>query len=304
MYDISTYDVAVIGAGPAGLTAAMYAGRYGLKTVLFESTPSQLAIVPYIENYPGFEGSGYELLEKMKEQALKFAEYKFETVEEISRDGDIFTIKTDTEEYKVKAVIVATGGKHRELGVPGEKELVGRGVSYCATCDGHFFKGKNVLVIGGGNTALTDAIYLKEIGCDVTLVHRRDELRADKALQDELFKRNIPVIWNSVVVRIEGKDKVERAILLDRVKNEEFTVETDGIFIAIGIQPQTELVANLGVEVDSKGYIKVDREQKTNVPGVFAAGDCCDNPLKQVVTACGDGAIAAHSAFKYITSKS
>ncbi|AEA47980.1 thioredoxin-disulfide reductase [Archaeoglobus veneficus] len=298
------YDVAIIGAGPAGLTAAIYAGRYGLRTVFFESMPSQLAVVPFIENYPGFEGSGYELLEKMKEQATKFAEHRFESVEELKKDGDIFVVKTDSGEYRVKAVIVATGGKHKELGVPGEKEFVGRGVSYCATCDGHFFRGKRVLVIGGGNTAVTDAVYLKEIGCDVTLVHRRDALRADRALQDELFKRNIPVIWNSVVERIEGSNRVERVVLLDRVKNEKFVVEADGVFIAVGIRPQTEIVVNLGVERDSKGYIKVDRRQATSVPGVFAAGDCCDNPLKQVVTACSDGAIAANSAFEYIMSKS
>ncbi len=294
------YDVAVIGCGPAGLTAAIYAGRYGLKVIVFEGMPSQLSTVPFIENYPGFEGSGYELLEKMKEQASKYSEHAFERVVDVGKDGDWFVVKTDSSEYKAKAIIFATGGTHRELGVPGEKEFLGRGVSYCATCDGHFFRGKKVLVIGGGNTAVTDAIYLKEIGCDVTLVHRRDELRADKALQEELFKRNIPVIWNSVVVRIEGTQKVERAVLHDKIKDEDFVVEVDGVFIAVGMRPQTELAAKLGVERDSRGYIKVDRRQRTNVPGVFAAGDCCDNPLKQVVTACGDGAVAANSAFEFL----
>ncbi len=294
------YDVAIIGCGPAGLTAAIYAGRYGLKTIVFEGMPSQLSTIPFIENYPGFEGSGYELLEKMKEQASKYSEHTFERVVDIKKDGDLFVLKTDSSEYSARAVIFATGGTHRELGVPGEKEFVGRGVSYCATCDGHFFRGKKVLVVGGGNTAVTDAIYLKEIGCDVTLVHRRDELRAEKALQEELFKRNIPVIWNSVVVRIEGKGRVERVVLHDKKKDEDFVVEVDGVFIAIGIRPQTELAGKIGVERDSRGYIKVDKKQRTNVPGVFAAGDCCDNPLKQVVTACGDGAIAANSAFEYL----
>ena len=297
------YDVAVIGCGPAGLTAAIYAGRYGLKVIVFEGMPSQLSTVPFIENYPGFEGSGYELLEKMKEQASKYSEHAFERVVDVGKDGDWFVVKTDSSEYKAKAIIFATGGTHRELGVPGEKEFLGRGVSYCATCDGHFFRGKKVLVIGGGNTAVTDAIYLKEIGCDVTLVHRRDELRADKALQEELFKRNIPVIWNSVVVRIEGTQKVERVVLHDKIKDEDFVVEADGVFIAVGMRPQTELAAKLGVERDSRGYIKVDRRQRTNVPGVFAAGDCCDNPLKQVVTACGDGAVAANSAFEFLKVK-
>ncbi len=293
------YDVAVIGCGPAGLTAALYAGRYGLKVIVFESLPSQLSTVPFIENYPGFEGSGYELLEKMKEQALKFAEHVFDSVLDVKKDGDVFLIKTNSGEYKAKTVIFATGGKHRELGVSGEKEFIGRGVSYCATCDGHFFRGKKVIVVGGGNTALTDAIYLKEIGCDVTVVHRRDKFRAEKALQEELFKRNIPVIWNSIVVRIEGKQKVER-VVLKRVDGDEFTLDVDGVFIAVGMRPQTDLAGKLGVERDHMGYIKVDKKQRTNVEGVFAAGDCCDNPLKQVVTACGDGAVAANSAFEYL----
>ena len=294
------YDVAVIGCGPAGLTAALYAGRYGMKTVIFESVPSQLSTVHFIENYPGFEGSGYELLEKMKEQALRYAEHVFESVVDVKKDGNVFVLKTDYSEYRAKSVIFATGGRHRELGVEGEKEFLGRGVSYCATCDGNFFRGKKVLVIGGGNTAVTDAIYLKEIGCDVTLVHRRDELRADKALQEELFRRKIPVIWNCTVVRIEGTNRVERVVLHDRVKDEDFVVEADGVFIAVGMRPQTELAAGLGVERDHMGYIKVDKKQRTNVPGVFAAGDCCDNPLKQVVTACGDGAVAANSAFEFV----
>ncbi|WP_290899607.1 thioredoxin-disulfide reductase [Ferroglobus sp.] len=296
------FDVAIIGAGPAGLTAAIYATRYGLKTVVFETVEaSQLSLAPKIENYPGFEGSGFELLERIKRQALKFgAVHKFEHVERLRKDGDFFIVKTDMAEYKAKALIIATGGKHRELGVPGEKEFVGRGVSYCATCDGNFFRGKKVAVVGGGNTAVTDAIYLHEIGCDVVLIHRRDELRAEKALQEELFKRNIPVIWDSIVLRIEGKERVERLILLNRKTNEESVLEVDGVFIAVGITPATDLVMDLGVERDVAGYIKVDKRQRTNVPGVFAAGDCCDNPLKQVVTACADGAIAANSAFEYI----
>ena len=297
------YDVIIIGAGPAGLTAAIYSARYGLSTAFFETVDpaSQLSLTPIIENFPGFEGSGFELLEKMKNQALKFgAEHKFENVEKLRRVNGKFEVVTESGEYYARALIIATGGKHRELGVPGEREFVGRGVSYCATCDGHFFRGKKVLVVGGGNTAVTDAIYLKEIGCDVTLIHRRDELRAEKALQEELFSRNIPVIWNSVVLRIEGEEKVERVVILNRMTNEESVLEVDGVFIAVGIRPATDMVMDLGVERDSAGYIKVDRKQRTNVEGVFAAGDCCDNPLKQVVTACGDGAVAANSAFEYV----
>lgn len=300
------FDVAIIGAGPAGLTAAIYSARYGLKTVVFEDPTrvSQLAIVPFIENYPGYEGTGFDLISKMKDQAIKFgAEHRLERVEDIRKDGELFIIKTDSGEYKAKAVIIATGGKHRELGIEGEKVFVGRGVSYCAVCDGFFFKGKKVAVIGGGNTALVDAIYLKDLGCDVIVVHRRNKFRADEALQKQFFDKNIPVIWNSVVEKIEGKSKVERVIIKDVKTGEVKSIDVDGVFIAIGIQPQTEITLKLGVELDTYGYIKVDKRQATNVEGVFAAGDCCDNPLKQVVTACGDGAVAAYSAYEFIANR-
>jgi len=298
------FDVAVIGAGPAGLTSAIYTTRYGLKTVVFEdpTNPSQLALAPKIENYPGFEGTGLELLTKMKEQAEKFgAEIRVERVVNIEK-AEGFIVKTDEGEYKAKAVILAMGGKHRKLGVVGEDEFLGRGVSYCAVCDGFFFKDKKVLVVGGGNTALSDAIYLHDLGCDVKIVHRRDEFRADKVLQDRVFERGIDVIWNSVVERIEGKDRVERVVLKDVKSGEKKVVETDGVFIAIGVEPNVELAVKLGVELEN-GYIKVDRLQRTNVEGVFACGDCCNNPLKQVITACGDGAIAGYSAYEYIKSK-
>lgn len=298
------YDVIVIGGGPAGLTAAMYSARYGLKTIFFETVDpvSQLSLAPKIENYPGFEGSGMELLNKMKEQAIKAgAESMFEKVNTIIKSNNGFVVKTESGEYETKAIIVATGGKHRELGVEGEKEFVGKGVSYCATCDGFFFKGKKVAVIGGGNAAVAEAIYLKDIGCNVFLIHRRDELRADKVMQDTLFSKKIPVIWNSVVKRIEGRNKVERIVVYNKVEDKEEIINVDAVFIAIGLQPITEIVKDLGVKRDSRGYIIVDREQKTNVDGIFAAGDCCDNPLNQVVTACGSGAVAARSAYKFVT---
>lgn len=298
------YDVIIIGGGPAGLTAAMYSARYGMKTLFFETIEpvSQLSLAPLIENYPGFEGSGVDLLSKMKEQAVKAgAEGVFEKVMTILKIDDKFFVKTESCEYTAKAVIIATGGKHRELGVEGEKEFVGKGVSYCATCDGFFFKGKKVAVIGGGNAAVAEAIYLKDIGCDVVVIHRRDELRADKVMQSSLFSRNIPVLWNSVVKRIEGRDKVERIVVYNKVEDKEETVEVDAVFVAIGLQPITDIVNDLGVERDSRGYIKVDRYQRTNVKGVFAAGDCCDNPLNQVVTACGSGAVAAKSAYTFVS---
>ena len=300
------FDVAIIGAGPAGLTAAIYSARYGLKTVVFEdpSVISQLAIAPFIENYPGFEGTGLDLITKMKDQALKFgAEHKLERVEDVRKEGDIFIVKTDGGEYKARAIIIATGGKHRELGVEGEKEFAGRGVSYCAVCDGFFFKGKRVIVVGGGNSALVDAMYLKDLGCDVTVVHRRDEFRADKAVQKRFFEKDIPVIWNSVVERIEGTSRVEKVVLKNVKTGEKMELEVEGVFIAIGVKPQTEIASKLGVELDQYGYIKVDKRQATNVEGVFAAGDCCDNPLKQVITACGDGAIAAHSVYEFLKGR-
>ncbi len=295
------YDVIIVGAGPAGLTAAMYCARYGLKTAFFESTiPSQLAVLPFIENYPGFIGKGSDLLKIMKEQAKKAgAEHIFKTVDKVKKINNMFEIYAENERYKARAVIIATGGTHKELGIPGEREFLGKGVSYCATCDGIFFKGKKVVVIGGGNSAATDAIYLHEIGCKVTIVHRRDELRAEKALQDEIFKRKIPILWNCLPVKIVGDKTVKKIILFNKKTNEEFEYETDGVFIAIGLRPRTEIVAGL-VELDSAGYIKVDRKQATSCKGIFAAGDCCSSPLKQVVTACGEGAIAANSAFEYI----
>lgn len=300
------YDVAIIGGGPAGLTAALYSARYGLKTVFFETVDpvSQLSLAAKIENYPGFEGSGMELLEKMKEQAIKAgAEWKMEKVEKIEKGKKIktFMIITESGEYEAKAVIVATGGKHREAGIEGESTFVGRGISYCATCDGNFFRGKRVIVYGSGKEALEDAIYLHEIGCKVTILSRTPSFRAEKVLIDEVRKRGIKVMTSTVLRKVVGGSKVEKVVFYNRENGEEGEIEIDGIFVAIGMRPATDVIAEMGVERDSMGYIKVDKDQRTNIEGVFAAGDCCDNPLKQVVTACGDGAVAAYSAYRYIT---
>ncbi|MET1124298.1 MAG: thioredoxin-disulfide reductase [Archaeoglobaceae archaeon] len=300
------YDVAIIGGGPAGLTAALYAARYGLKTVFFETLDpvSQLSMAAKIENYPGFEGSGMELLERMKEQALKAgAEWKLEKVEKVLKVGENFLLVTEGGEYEARTVIVATGGKHREAGIDGERTFVGRGVSYCATCDGNFFRGKNVVVYGSGKEAVEDAIYLHDIGCRVKIISRTPELRVEKALIEKLREREIEVVTKATIRRIVGSDKVEKVIVHLRDEGREVEIEADAVFIAIGMRPATDVVAELGVERDSMGYIKVDKEQRTNVPGVFAAGDCCDNPLKQVVTACGDGAVAAYSAYRYLTGQ-
>lgn len=300
------YDVAIIGGGPAGLTAALYSARYGLKTVFFETVDpvSQLSLAARIENYPGFEGGGIELLERMKEQTIKAgAEWKFEKVERVEKVGKTFLIVTESGEYQARALIIATGGKHREAGIEGERAFIGRGVSYCATCDGNFFRGKRVIIYGSGKEAVEDAIYLHDIGCNVTIISRTPELRVERALLEEIKKRGIEVYYSTTVRKIIGSAKVEKVVAFSRERGEEFELAVDGIFIAIGMRPATEIVAGLGVERDSMGYIKVDKEQKTSVEGVFAAGDCCDNPLKQVVTACGDGAVAAYSAYKYLTSR-
>jgi thioredoxin reductase (NADPH) len=298
------HDVAIVGGGPAGLTAALYCARYGLKTIFFETVDpvSQLSLAAKIENYPGFEGSGMELLEKMKEQVMKAgAEWRMEKVERIRKRGNDFVLISESQEYVAKAVIIATGGKHREAGIDGESVFVGKGVSYCATCDGNFFRGKKVIVYGSGKEAVKDAIYLHDIGCEVTIVSRTPALRVEKALIDELEKRGVRVIPSTNLRRIEGAGKVERVVVYSREKKRELEIEVDGVFIAIGMRPATDIVTELGVERDSMGYIKVDREQRTNVEGIFAAGDCCDNPLKQVVTACGDGAVAAYSVYRYLS---
>ncbi|WP_202318686.1 thioredoxin-disulfide reductase [Archaeoglobus neptunius] len=298
------YDVAIIGGGPAGLTAALYSARYGLKTVFFETVDpvSQLSLAAKIENYPGFEGNGMELLEKMKEQAVNAgAEWKMEKVEKVEKTGDTFTVITESGEYEARSIIVATGGKHREAGIEGENAFIGRGVSYCATCDGNFFRGKKVIVYGSGKEAIEDAIYLHDIGCEVVVISRTPSLRAEKALIDELEKRQIKVLTSTTIRKIIGPGKVEKVLVYSREEKEEYEIEADGLFIAIGMRPATDVVAELGVERDHMGYIRVDKEQRTNIKGVFAAGDCCDNPLKQVVTACGDGAVAASSAYRYLT---
>lgn len=302
MSDNGQYDVIVIGGGPGGATAAMNAARAGLKTVFFESISpaSSLSLAPYVENYPGVDGRGYELHDIMKRQATNSgAEHKLELVKEVKK-GEDFTVVTESGEYKARTIIVSAGGKHKEIGVPGEKEFVGKGVSYCAVCDGNFFRNRKVLMVGGGYGAMNEAIYLKDINCDVTLVTKREKPSSEKVLEERFEEKEIPYIGKSRVQSIEGSSKVERVVLQNIETKEEQTVETDAVFIAIGKKPQTDFLASIGVDMDSKGYVKVDKYQKTNVKGVYAAGDCCDNPLKQIVTACGDGAVAAHSAYRYI----
>ncbi|ANF22449.1 thioredoxin-disulfide reductase [Thermococcus piezophilus] len=305
-YEKKTWDVLIIGAGPAGFTAAIYAARFGLETLIIsKDLGGNMALTDLIENYSGFpEGiSGSELTNRMHEHVKKLGvEIIFDEVGRIDPtdcayyEGPCkFVVRTKNgKEYKGRTIIIAVGAAPRKLNVPGEAEFTGRGVSYCATCDGPLFKGKKIIVVGGGNTALQEALYLKSIGVDVTLVHRRDKFRADKILQDRFKESGIPTILNTVVTEIKGTNKVE-AVRLKNIKTDEETeMAVDGVFIFIGYEPKTDFVKHLGI-TDEYGYISVDMHMRTKVKGIFAAGDIT-NVFKQIAVAVGQGAIAANSA--------
>lgn len=302
------YDLVIIGGGPAGLTAGIYAGRQGMNAVILERMTGAGSgyMVPLMENYPGFEvTSGKELLEKMRKQVEKHIPVKnMEEVKEIRENspGDISLI-TSQGEYRAKSVIISTGSHHRRLNVPGEYEFLGRGVSYCATCDGPLFKEKSVVVVGGGNAAVQEAIYLNDLDCDVTIIHRRDELRAEKYLQNKLKEHEIPVIWDSVVEGINGEGVVNSISILNRKNQEKKDLPTDGVFIAVGEEPLNKVAQSAGVELDKEGYIVTDKHQRTNLPGIYAAGDITGG-IKQWVVACSEGAVAALIAFVEVMEES
>ncbi len=289
-------ELAIIGAGSAGYAAGIYAGRAGINAVIFDAgMGGGLATEsPEIENYPGFKKiNGIDLMEKMKDHAKEYAKFKFyEEVKEIKKEGDAFRIVTSKGEYEAGAVIICTGTTHKKLDAKGEKELAGRGVSYCATCDGFFFKDKDVVVIGGGNSAVIEAIYLKQVGCNVSIVHRRDRLRAEKSLEARAVGMGINIVWDSVVEEIVGKEKVEGVKLKNVKTGKTEIMKVDGVFISIGEVPQSEIAVNAGVETDEHGYIKTDEMQRTNVKGIYAAGDVTGG-VRQIVTACSEGAKAA-----------
>ena len=297
------YDIIIIGAGPGGLTAGIYAGRQGTRNLIIDR---DLAgglgrEVPEMENYPGFNNiSGLELIEKMKAQAIRNCDlHEMEEVTEIIKSDDDeyhFTVKTAKDEYKTKTVILATGSSHRHLNAKGEEEFKGKGVSYCATCDGFFFQGRDIVMVGGGNSALQEALYLNNLGANVTLIHRRDEFRAQKHLQDQIKEAGISTILNATVEEIKGEMLVESVVLKDTQTGELSEHPTSGVFISVGYIPHTELAKQLGVELDESGHIIIDTDQKTNVDYVYAIGDVCVG-LKQWVVACGEGAVAATSAY-------
>ena len=294
------FELAIIGGGAAGYTAGIYAVRSGIKTVVFEKGfGGGLANVsPKIENFPGFESiSGMDLMDKMKKHASNYTDIHFnEEVNKIEKLKDKFRILTDKETYNVKAIILCTGTEYRKLNAPGEKELTGKGVSYCATCDGFFFKGKKVAVVGGGNTALIESIFLKQIGCEeVFVIHRRDTLRAEDAYKNEAVEKGVIIIYDTHVESINGDQNVTYLDIHNVKTGEKSKLEVDGVFISIGEEPQNHFAKELGVKLDERGFIIVDKEQRTNVKGIYAAGDITGG-LRQVVTACAEGAIAALSS--------
>jgi len=292
-------DVLVVGAGAAGLAAAEYSSRSGLDTMVLEGMApgGQLMLIAEIENYPGLGAiSGFELASKFEEQAERFgAKIVYAEAQAIEKAGKSFLVRTDSEDIEAKAIILAMGAEHKKLSVPGEKEFEGKGVSYCATCDGPFFKGKDVVAVGGGDTALTEALYLSKLCKSVTLVHRRDEFRAQKILVDRAMKAgNIKFRMPSQIKEIKGEGKVSSVLYADGEKQ-----QADAVFVFVGINPRSAL-ANGIISLDERGYIIVDGQQRTNVDGIFAAGDVTNSSFKQVVTAASAGAVAAHSAGDYV----
>ena len=309
----TVYDVLIIGAGPAGLAAGLYAGRAKLNTIILEKEKAggQIVTTHDVENYPGSveETTGPNLIARMVDQAKHFGvDMVFDSVESVDFDAQPKVIKTKKGEYQAKTVIIATGASPRKLGAPGEKELTGKGVSYCATCDGAFFEDLPIYVIGGGDTAVEEAIYLTRFGRKVYVVHRRDELRAAKSIQEKAFKNEkMEILWNKVVKEVSGDGLLEKMVLQDTVTGEETEILADeddgtfGLFVLVGYIPATEIFKD-SIELDASGYIIGDNEMRTNKEGVFVAGDVRQKTLRQVVTATSDGAIAAISCEKYIES--
>jgi thioredoxin reductase (NADPH) len=305
MSEEKIYDVIIIGAGPAGMTAAVYTSRANLSTLMLErGVPGgQMANTEEVENYPGFDHIlGPELSTKMFDHAKKFgAEYAYGDVKEVIDGKEYKTIKAGSKEYKARSIIISAGAEYKKIGVPGEQELGGRGVSYCAVCDGAFFKNKELLVVGGGDSAVEEGVYLTRFASKVTIVHRRDELRAQKILQDRAFANDkIDFIWNHTVKQINDKDgKVGSVTLVSTKDGEEMEFPADGVFIYIGMVPLTKPFESLGI-TNSSGYIETNELMETKVPGIFAAGDIREKTLRQIVTATGDGSIAAQNAQHYV----
>ncbi|MGM0879014.1 MAG: thioredoxin-disulfide reductase [Bacillota bacterium] len=305
MKNQETYDVIIVGAGPAGMTAAVYTSRANLNTLLIERgiPGGQMANTQDVENYPGFDHVlGPDLSNKMFEHAKKFgAVYEYGDIKEIVDEGRLKKVVTTNKEFYAKSVIIASGADHKKLGVPGENELGGLGVSYCAVCDGAFFKARELVVVGGGDSAVEEAVYLTRFASKVTIIHRRDQLRAQKILQERAFSNEkIEFIWNKEVTSInEGNGKVNTVTLKDTKTGEQSQFPADGVFIYVGTLPLNGAFKNLDITND-EGYVVTDEAMATKIPGIYAAGDIRDKTLRQIVTATGDGSIAAQSVQHYI----
>jgi thioredoxin reductase (NADPH) len=303
---MENWELIIIGGGAAGLAAGIYGIRSGLSTLLVEEkiAGGTAADAPLIENYLGFQSvSGMELAQKMAThaRAAGLTIHEFEAVKDLELSAEKKTVKTNKATYDAKAVVVASGSHYRELGVAGEKEFRGRGVSYCGLCDGPLFKGKRLLVVGGGNSALITALYLAGLASDLKITHRRDAFRAEETLVKALKeKQNVEILWNTEVTEIKGEKFVNKAILLNNKTSETKELSIDGVFIQVGEDPNSQLAQEAGVAVNDEGYIIVNMLQRTNIDGVFAAGDVTTHPVKQVGTAVGQGITAAVSAYEYI----
>jgi len=303
---VNEWDLIVVGGGPAGLTAALYGSRSGLSTLVIEEKAigGLLSEIPFVENYPGFQKgiAGLDLAAKMSEQARKAGAeiHEIEAVKSIDVGGKLILVDTDRASYSCRSLILATGGVHRPLGAKGEEQLKGRGVSYCALCDGAFFKGKRVAVVGGGNSAASSALYLTGLARQVYLIHRREELRAEEAMIKAIKDKGVQILLNREILEIKGEGKLRSILMHDKSTNEPSEMEVDGLFVEVGEIPNSRLAQNLGAELDQEGFILVDDRQRTSIHGVFAAGDVTSHPVKQISTAVGQGAVAATEAYCHV----
>ena len=303
---MESWDLIIVGAGAAGLAAGIYAARSGLKTLVLEEKMAggTTAEAPLVENYPGFQNiGGFELAQKMVAQCRSTGVIirEFEKVLSPDLKGEKKIVKTNRASYETKAVIIASGSHYREIGVPGEKEFLGRGVSYCGICDGPLFKGKRVLIVGGGNSALITALYIAGLASEAKVAHRRDAFRAEEALVKALKeKANIEILWNTEVKEIKGEKLVNKVTIFNSNTGETKELLVDGVFVQVGETPNSQIAKEAGVEVNEDGYIIVDLRQRTNIAGVYAAGDVTNHPVKQVGTAVGQGITAALEAYGYI----
>jgi thioredoxin reductase (NADPH) len=299
------WDLVIIGAGPAGLAAGLYGARSGLKTLVLEEKMSggEVLNTPFVENYLGFERiSGRDLAEKMVKQCKNAGAIinELEKVVELDLEKERKVVKTNRNVYAASAVIIASGSHYKILGVPGEKEFRGRGVSYCTLCDGAFFRGGNVLVVGGGGSAVVSARYLANIASRVRLAHRRDQLRAERTLAKDLITQGVEIMWDTELKEVKGDAKVKGAVLVNNRTGETMEIDVDGVFVQVGEAPNSQIAIEAGIEVDNAGYVIVDNRQRTNIAGVFAAGDVTTVPVKQIGTAVGEAVVASNEAFGYI----